>query len=99
MANSNTGKVFEDDFRSSIDKDRCLLIRLNDQPQVFAKTAKFSLKPPCDFVLYDSMTKLLVPLEFKTTKYKSMSYEDINEKIYDEFFGKEEENENNNRNS
>lgn len=79
MTNSNTGKVFEDDFRSSIDKDRCLLIRLNDQPQVFAKTAKFSLKPPCDFVLYDSMTKLFVPLELKTTKYRSISYENINE--------------------
>lgn len=79
MANSNTGKVFEDDFKSSIDKDRCLLIRLNDQPQAFAKTAKFSLKPPCDFVLYDSMTKMFVPLELKTTKYRSISYENINE--------------------
>lgn len=79
MANSNSGKIFEDDFKSSTDKDRCLLLRLNDQPQVFAKTAKFSLKPPCDFILYDSKTNLLVPLELKTTKYKSMSYEDINE--------------------
>lgn len=79
MANLNTGKIFEDDFKNSIDKDRCLLIRLNDQPQVFAKTAKFSLKPPCDFILYDSKTNLLIPLELKTTKYKSISYEDINE--------------------
>lgn len=76
---ANIGKVFEDDFRSSIDKNRCLLIRLNDQPQAFAKTAKFSLKPPCDFILYDSKMNLLVPLELKTTKYKSMGYEDINE--------------------
>lgn len=75
---SNTGKIFEDDFRSSVDKSRCLLIRLNDQPQVFSKSAKFSLKPPCDFVLYDSLTKLLIPLELKTTKYRSMSYEDVN---------------------
>ena len=79
MSNSNSGKIFEDDFKSSIDKDRCLLLRLNDQPQSFSKTAKFSLKPPCDFVLYDSITKLFVPLELKTTKYRSMSYEDINE--------------------
>lgn len=79
MANSNSGKIFEDDFRSSIDKDRCLLIRLNDQPQSYAKTARFSLKPPCDFILYDSRTKLFVPIELKTTKYRSMSYEDINE--------------------
>ena len=77
---SNSGKVFEDDCKSSTDKDRCLLLRLNDQPQSFAKTAKFSLKPPCDFVLYDSSTKLFVSLELKTTKYRSMSYENINEK-------------------
>ena len=75
----NEGKIFEDDFRSSTDKDRCLLIRLNDQPQSYAKTARFSLKPPCDFILYDSQTKLFVPLELKTTKYRSMSYENINE--------------------
>lgn len=79
MANLNTGKRFEYDFKNSIDKDRCLLLRLNDQPQSFAKTARFSLKPPCDFILYDSLTKLLVPLELKTTKYRSMSYENINE--------------------
>lgn len=79
MSNSNSGKIFEEDFRSSVDKNRCLLIRLNDQPQSFAKTAKFSLKPPCDFILYDSLTKLFIPLELKTTKYRSMSYENINE--------------------
>ena len=79
MANSNSGKVFEEDFKSSTDKDRCFILRLNDQPQVYAKTAKFSLKPPCDFILYDSKTNLLIPLELKTTKYKSMSYENINE--------------------
>lgn len=79
MSNSNSGKIFEDDFRSSIDKDRCLLIRLNDQPQSYAKTARFSLKPPCDFILYDSQTRLFIPIELKTTKYRSMSYENINE--------------------
>lgn len=76
---SNSGKIFEEDFKSSVDKDRCLLIRLNDQPQSYAKTAKFSLKSPCDFILYDSLTNFFVPLELKTTKYRSMSYEDINE--------------------
>lgn len=75
----NTGKIFENDFRSSINKDRCLLIRLNDQPQSFAKTAKFSLKSPCDFILYDSLTKRLIPLELKTTKYKSISFDKLNE--------------------
>ena len=75
----NVGKIFESDFRNSVDKDRCLLIRLNDQPQSFKNTAKFSLKSPCDFLLYDSSTKLFIPFELKTTKYRSMSYENINE--------------------
>ncbi|MGN1276450.1 MAG: hypothetical protein ACI4UK_05620, partial [Floccifex sp.] len=69
----NSGKIFESDFRDSVDKDRCLLIRLNDQPQSFTNTAKFSLKSPCDFILYDNLTKLLIPLELKSTKYRSIS--------------------------
>ena len=73
------GKIFEEDIKKSIDEDRCLLIRLNDQPQSFANTAKFSLRNPCDFLLYDSFTKLFVPIELKTTKYRSMSFEDIKE--------------------
>lgn len=75
----NAGKIFENSFKNSLNKDRCLLIRLNDQPQSFAKTAKFSLKSPCDFILYDSLTKLLVPLELKTTKYKSMSFDKLDD--------------------
>ena len=74
----NSGKVFENALKDSINKERCLLIRLNDQPQSFTKSAKFSLKQPCDFLLFDSKTKLFVPLELKTTAYKSMSFEDIN---------------------
>lgn len=75
----NSGKVFEDSLKNSVNKDRCLLIRLNDQPQSFAKSAKFSLKQPCDFLLFDSKTKLFMPLELKSTAYKSMSFENINE--------------------
>lgn len=75
----NAGKIFEEDIKNSIDEDRCLLIRLNDQPQSFTNTAKFSLKNPCDYLLFDSLTKLFIPLELKTTKYRSMSFEDIKE--------------------
>lgn len=78
MAKS-VGKIFEEDIKKSIDEDRCLLIRLNDQPQSFERTAKFSLKNPCDFLLYDSLTRLFVPVELKSTKYRSMSFEDIKE--------------------
>lgn len=73
------GKIFEEDIKKSIDEDRCLLIRLNDQPQSFEKTARFSLKNPCDFLLFDSLTKLFVPVELKSTKYRSMGFEDIKE--------------------
>ena len=78
MAKS-VGKIFEEDIKNSIDKERCLLIRLNDQPQSFEKTARFSLKNPCDYLLFDSSTKLFVPMELKSTKYRSMSFENIKE--------------------
>lgn len=73
------GKIFEEDVKNSIDKDRCLIIRLNDQPQSFTKSAKFSLKSPCDYLLYDSKTKIFMPLELKSTKYKSINFENIKE--------------------
>lgn len=75
----NTGKIFEEDFKKSIDKDRCLIVRLNDQPQSFVKSAKFSLKSPCDYLLFDSKTKIFMPIELKTTKYKSITFENITE--------------------
>lgn len=72
----NKGKLFEESIRDSIDKEKHLLVRLNDQPQSFANTAKFSLKNPFDYLLFDSKT--LWCLELKSTKNKSFSFEDIN---------------------
>lgn len=74
-----SGKKFESDFKSSI-PDSILLIRLNDSPQVFAKSklTSYTHKTPCDFIVFDCCNRILVPLELKTTKYKSISFEDVN---------------------
>ena len=75
----NSGKVFEDDFRKSIPTSS-LIIRLNDAPQVFSKSnlTKFTKKNACDFILFDTNNRILIPIELKTTKYRSMSFDDIN---------------------
>lgn len=74
----NVGKQFESDFKSSV-PDYCLLIRLNDPPQSFGGgAARFSIPNPCDYLAFDSKHRIFVPLELKTTKYSSVSYEDVN---------------------
>ena len=75
----NVGKIFEESFRKSIPSSS-LLIRLNDAPQAFSKSnlTKFTRRNPCDFILFDCLHKILIPIELKTTKYKSISFEDAN---------------------
>lgn len=77
MMSKNVGKVFELAIKEST-PDYALLIRLNDQPQSFAKTAKFSLKNPFDYLCFDTKTRTFYCWELKSTKYKSISFEDIN---------------------
>lgn len=72
MANSNPGKVFEQRFRKCV-PDYCLMIRLNDSPAAFKKSLRFSTENPCDYLIFDSKHKLFVPVELKSTKYKSVS--------------------------
>lgn len=74
----NSGKIFESDFRSSVPSN-ILLIRLNDSPQAFSKSklTRFTHRTPCDFLLFDGIT--LYPVELKTTKYRSMSFENVND--------------------
>lgn len=73
----NPGKKFEDVFKKSINKEKHLLLRIPDPPQSFIKSeySKFSNENPCDFVLFDTETKLMCLLELKTTKYKSMNFQ------------------------
>lgn len=81
MANKNVGKRFEANFRDSI-PSYALLIRLPDPPQAFSQSSlsRFSVKNPCDFILFDTKNRTLIPIELKTTKNKSMSFEDVNVK-------------------
>lgn len=76
---SNVGKKFEEDIKKSI-PDYCLTIRIPDPPQSFTKRSdtRFSVKNPFDFIVFDSKAGVLYCFELKTTKYKSMSFEDIN---------------------
>ena len=77
---ANVGKLFEQQFKKSVPTN-CYLLRLNDPPQSFVKssTARFSPNNPFDFILFDTVNKMLVCIELKTTKYKSISFEDEND--------------------
>lgn len=71
----NKGKIFEEDFKNSVDGTDILCIRLRDQPQVFKKTAKYSHDNPCDFIAFRK--NHLFCLELKSTKQKYMTFDDI----------------------
>lgn len=75
----NVGKVFEDDFKKSI-PSYCFYHRLKDPPQSFNQNdnLRFSWKNPCDAMIFDTKNRKFYTLELKTTKQKSISFEDIN---------------------
>lgn len=75
----NSGKIFEQQFKKSV-PEYCLLQRLNDTAQSFKKSnfARFTPQNPCDFFMYDSKSHILYCLELKSTKFKSMGFEDVN---------------------
>jgi len=75
---TNTGKIFENAVKTSI-PSYCLMIRIPDPPQSFAKasTTRFSRPNPCDYICYDSNNGILYCLELKTTSSKSMGFESI----------------------
>lgn len=75
----NSGKIFEDDFRKSVDpKDpNIYLLRLKDEAQSFQKSAKFSHKNPFDFLVFDGNNGKLYGFELKTTKFKYMTFDDL----------------------
>lgn len=74
----NEGKKFEQIFKKSA-PDYCLTIRLNDSAQAFKKSdlAKFTPKNKCDFIIFNTVSRVLYCLELKSTKYRSISFEDI----------------------
>lgn len=72
----NPGKIFEQDIVSSIDKEKFLVHRLKDSAQSFNRNAAFAWNNPCDFFVYSTANNMLFPIEAKSTKYKSFTYDD-----------------------
>ena len=72
------GKIFEEDLVSSIDKKRFLVHRLKDSAQSFNKSALFAWDNPCDFFVYSPTNNILFPIEAKSTKSKSFTFDDPN---------------------
>ena len=71
----NVGKVFEDDFASSIDRNTTFLHRLKDTAQSYnqSKDTSYTWQNPCDYFIFNG--KILFCLELKSTKSKSISYQ------------------------
>lgn len=70
----NTGKIFENDFKNSMDKEQVYYMRIKDSPSSFGADSsyvRFTLNNPYDaFCFYKNH---LFPFELKTTKNKSVS--------------------------
>lgn len=72
----NAGKIFEEYFEKST-PDYCLVERFKDTAQSYNRTAKFTTNNPCDYLMFDSLTRTLYFLELKTTKSTSISFDDV----------------------
>lgn len=69
------GKNFEQDFASSVDKNRCWLYRLRDNASSFSGGAntRFTSSNICDYIVFDDILKTLFLFELKSTKSTSIS--------------------------
>lgn len=78
----NEGKIFENDFKKSVEKYNYFCYRLKDSAQAFGGTSnlRFSLTNPFDYFMFAN--RHLFCLELKSTKGTSMSFwrEDFEEK-------------------
>lgn len=71
----NEGKIFEEDFASSINKETIFLHRLKDTAQSYnqSKDTKYTWNNPCDYFLFNG--EIFFCFELKSTKSKSISYQ------------------------
>ena len=75
----NSGKKFEQRFKVSV-PDYCFVHRLKDPPQSFNTSIagiRFSWDNPCDYFVFSNKHRFMLALELKSTKYTSISFEDI----------------------
>lgn len=72
----NTGKVFEQNFKKSVDESKIYFVRLKDSPASFGQDSskvRFTANNPYDnFCFYE---RTLFPLELKSTKSTSFSFQ------------------------
>ena len=72
----NTGKVFEQSFKKSVDESKIYFVRLKDSPASFGQDSskvRFTADNPYDnFCFYE---RTLFPLELKSTKSTSFSFQ------------------------
>ena len=72
----NTGKVFEQNFKKSVDESKIYYLRLKDSPASFGQDSskvRFTADNPYDnFCFYE---RTLFPLELKSTKGTSFSFQ------------------------
>lgn len=70
----NSGKVFEDNFKKSVNQEKIYYQRVKDSPASFGQDSnfvRFTLNNPYDcFMFYD---RCFFPTELKTTKNNSLS--------------------------
>ena len=66
----NEGKIFEEDFASSINKETIFLHRLKDTAQSYnqSKDTKYTWNNPCDYFLFNG--EIFFCFELKSTKSK-----------------------------
>ena len=72
----NTGKVFEQNFKKSVDESKIYFLRLKDSPASFGQDSskvRFTANNPYDnFCFYE---RTLFPLELKSTQGTSFSFQ------------------------
>ena len=74
------GKKFEEDFIKSV-PDRCDITRLKDAGGWSnATNLRFTIKNPCDFIIYSRETRTMYKLELKSVAGKSMPFSNIKPK-------------------
>jgi recombination protein U len=76
---SNLGKAFEQDIIKSIPENTYKLRLKDGGGWSNATNTRFTIKNPCDFVLYNMDTKQLFTLELKHTNSKSLPFNNIKE--------------------
>ena len=78
MAEKNSGKLFEDNFKASVKEQNIFIHRVKDlafSQRSFNEVLTVRSKNPCDFFLFGNLQEgrgNLIALELKSTKFSSM---------------------------